>query len=106
MWFQRFVFKALAARFLSHDPIADLQLFAEGTARNGALAVRAAAGASGDASGALLGWLITSSLGGIDVLRRRAVFVANCKLDNDPSYVSAELNSLCEPLNGFCTRQW
>jgi hypothetical protein len=67
MWFQRFVFKALAARFLG---------------------------------------LITSSPGGVDALRQRAVFVASCKLDNDASYVSAELKSLCEPLNGFCTRQW
>jgi hypothetical protein len=44
------------------------------------------------------------SLGGIDVLRQRAVFVASCKPDSDPSYVSAELKSPCEPLNGFCTR--
>jgi hypothetical protein len=57
MRFQRFVFKALAARFLFHDTITDLQRFAEGAARNGAPAVSAAAGASGDASGALLGWL-------------------------------------------------
>jgi hypothetical protein len=56
--------------------------------------------------GGALPWLITSSPGGVDALRQRAVFVASCKLDNDPSYVSAELKSLCEPLNGFCTRQW
>jgi hypothetical protein len=56
--------------------------------------------------GGTLPWLITSSLGGVDALRQRAVFVASCKLDNGPSYVSAELMSLCEPLNGFCTRQW
>jgi hypothetical protein len=56
--------------------------------------------------GGALPWLVTSSLSGIDALCQRAVFVASCKLDNDPSYVSAELRSLCEPLNGFSTRQW